>query len=576
MHSNRKARLKHRFCALVLGALVTQAIPLIAREPLVTDHGMVTSSTQYASDIGVEVLRDGGNAVDAAVAVAYALAVTKPSAGNIGGGGFMVIRLASGKTTAIDYREIAPGAATTTMFQDADGNVVPERSREGPLASGVPGTVAGLAYALEHYGTRNLGDLIAPSIELAADGISVTEQMASSLNASREYLSQDSVARALFVRTDTFRAGDRLKQPELAWTLRTIARHGRSAFYHGAVADKIVATMGRLDGLITHEDLRAYQPKEREPIHGTYRGHDIYAMPPPSSGGVAVTGILGVLASYPLGKWGHNSAKTIHYKTEAERHIYADRNYFLGDPEFVGMPITVLTSDAYYRYLRLLIGPEATSSEQVDHISWHTVDSLRAAVPEHPETTHFSVVDAKGNVVSNTYTINGSYGAGYAIAGAGFLMNNEMDDFSAKPGVPNMYGLIGAEANAVAPRKRMLSSMSPTIVCKDGRAILATGTPGGSTIITTTAQIIMNIIDHGMPVHKAVAAPRVHSQWLPDVVYYEPAALSPAVHQDLRGRGHTLEERRQIGEANSIFIDPATGRKHSGADVTRGGTAAGY
>ena len=557
---------------IILGLFI---IP-VASDSSPAKHGMVTSSTQTASDIGLRVLQEGGNAVDAAVAVAYALAVTNPRAGNIGGGGFMVIRLDSGEMTTVDYREIAPGAASRTMFQDEQGNAVTERSREGPLASGVPGTVAGMSYALNRYGTKELSELLAPSIELAREGIPVTSRLSRSLNAHRDYLKQDSVARALFVPSDSFRTGDRFKQPELVSTLQAIVEGGKAAFYEGEIADKIVATMESLGGLITHKDLRRYRPREREPVHGNYRGYDIYSMPPPSSGGITITGILGILEAYPLGKWGYNTAKTLHYKTEAERHIYADRNYFLGDPEFEDMPVDVLTSENYYAYLRTLIGPNATPSSEVDHITWGTVDSLRAGLPEHTETTHFSIVDKAGNVVSNTYTINGSYGAGYAIAGAGFLMNNEMDDFSAKPGVPNRYGLIGAEANAVEPYKRMLSSMSPTIVMKEGKPILATGTPGGSRIITTTAQIIMNIIDHKMPVSEAVAAPRVHSQWLPDAVYYESGALSSETKRILQQKGHTLKERSEIGEANSIYIDPATGLKYSGADTSRGGTVAEY
>ncbi|MCF7803511.1 MAG: gamma-glutamyltransferase [Candidatus Marinimicrobia bacterium] len=559
------------YFALLSGgfASVTGAMPDSA------SHGMVTSSSQYASDIGTEVLKSGGNAVDAAVAVSYVLAVTHPAAGNIGGGGFMVIRLADGTVTTIDYREEAPGSATKTMYQDDNGNVITQLSRVGAKASGVPGTVAGMSYVLEKYGTKSLKTLIEPAIYLAREGFAVDEDLANTLNRHRSYLQRDPVAASQYTKREIFSAGDTLKLPQLATTLERIAEKGKHAFYQGVIAEQIVRTMQNLDGLITREDLRSFKVKERQPIHGTYQGYEIYSMPPPSSGGIALAGILGILEPYPLDKWGHNSAKTLHFKTEAERHIYADRNYFLGDPEFVDMPIQTLTSEPYYSYLRQLISHKATPSEQVSHISWDTADSL-GYVAEHLETTHFSVIDADGNAVANTTTLNGAFGAGYAVEGAGFMMNNEMDDFSAKPGVPNMYGLIGAEANAIEPRKRMLSSMSPTIVTRDRKPVIITGTPGGSTIITTTAQIIMNVIDHGMSIREAVDAKRVHSQWLPDFIYYEEGALTQIDKLLLMQVGHTLKPRQSIGEANSVGIDPATGTIYSGADTSRGGTAAGY
>jgi len=560
-------------CWLSLGLLLT---PLSGAEPVTASMGMVTSSTQYASDIGVEVLEEGGNAVDAAVAVAYALAVTHPAAGNIGGGGFLVLYRHSGEVTAIDYRETAPAGASEKMYQDESGQVVTRLSRVGPLASGVPGTVAGLSYTLEKYGTMPLKRLIQPAISLAREGFTVSPRLARSLNAHRQSLGQNLLARDIYVPRDTLQAGDTLRFPRLANTLDLIADQGASAFYQGHIADNIVETMEMFGGLITREDLKNYTPEERRVIHGTYRGYDIYSMPPPSSGGIAVTGILGVLEAFPVGAWGLNTAKTVHFTTEAERHIYADRNYFLGDPDYVEMPVDVFTSDRYYRYIRSLMTARATPSDQVDHLTWERIDSLRAWLPEHEATTHFSIVDQYGNAVSNTYTLNGSYGAGYAVVESGFLMNNEMDDFSAKPGVPNMYGLIGAKANAIAPGKRMLSSMSPTIVARDGKPVLVTGSPGGSTIITTVAQIIMNVVDHHLPVQEAVAAPRVHSQWLPDYIYLEPGAIAPLDHLRLQHAGHKLRVRGSIGEANSIYIDPDTGLKYSGADVTRGGTVAGF
>jgi len=566
-------------CVLSFFTSVTVPFTTVIAKSLTATHGMVTSSTQYASDIGVQVLKDGGNAVDAAVAVAYALAVTHPYAGNIGGGGFMVLYDNNGVATAIDYREEAPAGATKTMYQDDQGNVITQLSRKGPLASGVPGTVAGFSYALEKYGTKPLKELIEPSIALARDGFEVTERLAQSLNNHRDWLLQDSATAVIYAKAgnDTFRVGEKIRFPKLAQTLQLIADQGPDAFYRGKIAQQIVATMQKLDGLITLQDLENYTVKERTPIHSNYRGYDIYSMPPPSSGGFAVTGILNILEPYPIGEWGFNTAKTIHFKTEAERHIYADRNYFLGDPDYVdNMPMDVLTSTPYYDYLRSLITYKATPSKEVDHISWDTIDSLRSYVPEHQETTHFSVIDKWGNAVSNTYTLNGAYGAGYVIRGAGFLMNNEMDDFSAKPGVPNMYGLIGAEANSIAPGKRMLSSMSPTIVTENGKPYMIVGSPGGSTIITTTTQVIMNVIDHKMSIAEAVAAPRVHSQWLPDYIFEEPNAISTLDSLYLTHAGHKITTVGSIGEANCLLIDPSTGTIYSGADTQRGGTATGY
>lgn len=578
MHSRDKIKITLVF---LLGLLVLQTVNpsnVCASESLTARHGMVVSSTPYASDIGTEVLHNGGNAVDAAVAVAYALAVTHPAAGNIGGGGFMVLYTEDGKATTIDYREEAPSAATKTMYQDENGEVITELSRKGPLASGVPGTVAGMSYALKHYGTKNLRELIEPSIALARDGFTIDSRLARSLNENRDWLSNDSATAVIFTKADrdTFQVGDRFVQPQLAETLERIARNGASAFYTGEIARQIVATMNELDGLITLNDLKNYSVEERTPITGKYHGYQIYSMPPPSSGGIAVTSILGILEPFPLDQWGFNTVKTIHVKTEAERHVYADRNYFLGDPAYVKMPVDVLTSDAYYDYLRSLITDRATPSDQVDHISWSRVDSLRSTLADHRETTHFSIVDEWGNAVSNTYTLNGSFGAGYVIRGAGIIMNNEMDDFSAKPGVPNMYGLIGAEANSVAAGKRMLSSMSPTIVTQNGEPYLIVGSPGGSTIITTTTQIIMNVIDHHMSIDSAVAVPRVHSQWLPDYIFTEPNAIAYQDSLKLVSMGYQIRTIGSIGEANCILVDPETGTLYSGADVKRGGTEAGY
>ena len=536
--------------------------------PVPGSQAMVATSHHKATEVALEVLKNGGNAVDAAVTAGFALAVTQPRSGNIGSGGFMLVAPGDGgPVQAIDYRETAPAAATRTMFQDSEGNVVPQRSRFSHLASGVPGTVAGFALALEEYGTISLAEALAPAIRLARDGFEVPHRFTEGLEQARDRLEPWPATRATFYREDGSapQPGEIFRQPELAATLQRIADQGIEDFYQGETAQLIVAEMERGGGLITLEDLANYQPVIREPVRGNYRGHEIFSMSPPSSGGAHIVQILNILEGYPIGDYGHNSAQTIHLMAEAMKRAYADRSKYLGDTDFVEVPLEGLTSKAYAEALRPGINAEeATPSAQI---------SPGKPLPyESNETTHFSIVDQWGNAVSNTYTINFSYGSGITVAGAGFLLNNEMDDFSAKPGVPNAYGLIGGEANRIEPGKRMLSSMSPTIVRREGRNYLVTGSPGGSRIITTTLQVIMNVIDHGLNIQSAVAAPRIHHQWLPDEIRIE-QGISPDTIDLLEAMGHTVETRSAMGAIQSILVDD-DGRRWGAADPRRSTSSA--
>lgn len=536
--------------------------------PVQGSQGMVATSHTLATEVALKVLKDGGNAIDAAVTAGFALAVTQPRSGNIGGGGFLVYSPGNGDAPeAIDYRETAPAAATETMFQDQDGNVVSERSRFSHKAAGVPGTVAGLALALERNGTLSLSQALTPAIRLAREGFVVPHRFTEGLEQARERLERWPATRATFYKEDGSapQPGEVFRQPELADTLQRIAEQGVKGFYEGETAQLIVAEMQRGEGLITLEDLQNYQPAIRQPVHGTYRGFDIYSMSPPSSGGTHIVQILNILEDYPIGDWGHNSANTIHHMAEAMKLAYADRSEYLGDTDFVAVPLQGLTSKGYADQLRTSI--KADKARPASEIA-----PGKPGPRESPETTHFSVVDRWGNAVSNTYTINFSYGSGITVAGAGFLLNNEMDDFSAKPGVPNAYGLIGGEANKVEPGKRMLSSMSPTIVRKDNRNFLVTGSPGGSRIITTTLQVIMNVIDHNMNIQTAVSAPRIHHQWLPDEIRVE-QGISPDTLDLLRARGHTINTGSAMGAIQSILIGE-DGTLYGGADPRRSTSSA--
>jgi gamma-glutamyltranspeptidase/glutathione hydrolase len=513
-------------------------------------HGMVSSESALASDVGVEVLRKGGNAVDAAVAVGYALAVTMPNSGNIGGGGFMILHDGrTGKDTAIDFREMAPAGATRNMYLDEQGNVVPNKSLFTQAAVGVPGTVAGLEYALAHYGTMKRAELVAPAVKLAQNGFPVGETLAGMFVAEREHLGAWDGTRKVFFHDGKLPVtGDLLRNPDLARSLALIGRDGGKAFYDGPIGAAIVAEAKAHGGLITAADLKNYKVVERVPVRGQYRGYEIVSMPPPSSGGVHVIQILNILSNFPLHDWGHNSAKAIHVMAEAEKRAYADRSEYLGDPDFVKVPVKGLTSPDYAKELAGLIDMNhATPSAQIK--------------PGHPQpyesnqTTQYTVADDHGSVVSVTYTLNTNFGSGIVASGTGILLNNEMDDFSAKPGVPNAYGLVGGDANAVGPMKRPLSSMSPTIVLKDGKPWLATGSPGGARIITTTLQVLVNMIDFGMNPAEAGSAIRFHDQWLPDELRIE-RGLSPDTVAILRGMGHNVVERQAMGVTQTIQITP--------------------
>lgn len=516
--------------------------------PEFSAHGMVATQEAVATRVGVEILKAGGNAIDAAVAVGFTLAVTLPQAGNLGGGGFMLIHSArTGGTVALDYRETAPGASTRDMYLDAKGNVDQRKSRYTRFAAGVPGTVAGLVAALSRYGSMPLQQVIAPAIRLAKEGIIVTPPLAASLEAAREKLLPNAAAARIFYHPDgaPYRPGERLIQKDLAWSLEQIAENGARAFYRDEIAGRIIADMQKHGGPMTAQDLSAYRPVIRRPVEGTYRGHTIRSMPPPSSGGVHLVQILNILEDFPVAFLGHNSADGIHVMAEAMKLAYADRSEHLGDPEFWRVPVAGLTSKRYAARLRQQIRLDRARPSK----------EIKPGNPlpyESNETTHFSVMDRFGNAVSNTYTINFSYGAGIVAEGTGILLNNEMDDFSAKPGVPNAYGLVGGEANAVAAGKRPLSSMTPTIVLRDGKPWLATGSPGGSRIITTTLQIIVNVIDHGMNIAAATAAPRVHHQWLPDELRTE-AGISVDTLDLLRARGHEIAVKNAMGSTQTVM-----------------------
>jgi gamma-glutamyltranspeptidase/glutathione hydrolase len=539
--------------------------------PVEGRHGMVVTGQGMATMAGLEVLKKGGNAVDAAVTIGFVMAVTLPRAGNIGGGGFMLIKPAdSDEVIAVDYREKAPAKAFRDMFLDKDGNADPQLSGYSHLASGVPGTVAGLAYALEKYGTISLAEALAPAIQYAEAGYPLNEEHVSDIKQQEKQLRSFPATEKIFFKEDGsfYSVGDQFVQPDLAKTLKAIAQEGPTVFYEGWIADLIAKQMEANAGLITKEDLANYQPAIRKPVHGTYRGYDIFSMCPPSSGGAHVIQILNVLEGFDMGYLGHNSAESIHLMAEAMIRAYADRAEYLGDTDFVEVPLQGIISKAYAQELRSQINRFKASDGS-------KIKAGNAPRYESDETTHYSIVDQYGNAVANTYTINYSFGSGIVVDGAGFLLNNEMDDFSAKPGVPNAYGLIGGDANAVEPNKRMLSSMSPTIVLKDGNVFLLTGSPGGSRIITTTLQVIMNVIDYQMNIQEAVNAPKIHHQWLPDYIRLE-KGISLDTIKRLVEMGHTVSVQGPMGAASSIHVDPQTGLMYGAADPRRQGMALGF
>lgn len=533
---------------------------------LITDSVMVVSAHPAASETGVAVLRAGGNAVDAAIAVQFALAVVHPAAGNIGGGGFMVVREKDGKTNSLDFREAAPLAATRDMYLDENGEVVRNLSLRGHLASGIPGTVDGMLNAHQKYGSLPWKNLLQPAIDLAYNGVVLTEKEARGLRNIQESLEENNTVTPAHLQGE-WQAGDTLVQRELAETLKRIRDLGRFGFYDGETARMIVDEMERGGGLITQEDLSGYRSVWRRPVYSDYRGHRIISMSPPSSGGTALAQLLMMTEPYPMSSRERGSAATVHLMTEAQRRVYADRSVHLGDPDFYLVPLEGLIDSAYNAQRMSGFDPDqATRSDSVE---------AGMPYPESPQTTHFSIVDADGNAVAVTTTLNGGYGSRVMVAGAGFFLNNEMDDFSSKPGVPNMFGLIGGEANAIAPLKRMLSSMTPTIVEKNGDLFMVVGTPGGATIITSVYQTIVNVIDYNMSMQQAVTHPRHHHQWKPDTIFIEPGALSPEVTEKLTSMGHHIVERSSIGRVDAILVLP-DGRLEGGADPRGDDTAAGY
>ena len=532
---------------------LTQSIPIYDTKsifhPIVAENGMVSSQEELATQAGLQVLKEGGNAIDAAVTVGFTLAVTLPRAGNLGGGGFMLIHLAdSNQNIALDYREKAPLGATADMFLDETGQVDKNKSRFSHLAVGVPGTVAGFTMALAKYGTIPLQRALQPAIELARNGFPVTQDFYDSLVFAQRSLQKHPSSQEIFLPNDGNppTVGTIFRQPDLADSLQLIAEQGKEAFYQGKIAQQIVQEMEAHQGLISLADLANYQPVVRKPVQGNYQGYQIYSMPPPSSGGVHLIQMLNILATFDLKRWGENTAKTIHLMTESMKLAYADRSKYLGDPDFVSVPTNSLISKSYAEQLRTKIElNRATPSQEIS-------PGNPLKISESNDTTHFSVVDQDGNAVANTYTLNFSYGSGITANHTGILLNNEMDDFVAKPGVANAYGLTGGEFNAIAPEKRMLSSMTPTIILKNDQIFLVTGSPGGSRIITTVLQMVINVIDFGMNIAEATTAPRFHHQWLPDQLYLE-AGINQDTRQLLSQKGHQLKESRSIGSTQSIM-----------------------
>jgi len=569
--------MKRQIKVIVLLLVVALNVPMtIAREPVRARHGMVASTNEVASRVGVEIMKRGGNAVDAAIAVAFALAVTHPAAGNLGGGGFMMIRLRDGRTTAIDYREMAPGAAHRDVYLDKSGNLIEGEggSLVGYRAAGVPGTVRGMELALKKYGSGKLtwAQLVEPARQLAGRGFTVTNELARSLYANREYLEKYPETKRIYLKGGRFyQEGELFRQPELAATFARLQRFGPNEFYEGETARLIVADMKRNNGLMTMNDLRGYVAKERAPVLGNYRGYEIISMPPPSSGGAVLIQMLNILEGFDLQKLEANSSDRYHLMAEAMRRAFADRAEYMGDADFVKVPVPGLIDKAYAATLRATINTERASTSEEIHAG-------RPAGYESEQTTHFTVVDAEGNAVANTYTLNNSYGSAAVAKGTGLLLNDEMDDFAAKPGTPNMYGLIQGERNAVAPKKRPLSAMTPTIVLrKDGSLWFTVGSPGGPTIINTVLCVITNVIDYEMNIQQAIDFPRIHHQWLPDELVGEPFGLSGDTQKALTARGHKIAKLRYLGDAEGIMIEEKTGVRLGATDPRRSdGQAVGY
>jgi gamma-glutamyltranspeptidase/glutathione hydrolase len=572
-------------CLCALLASTVAAAPL---RPTHAPHAIVTSVHELASRAGVEMLQSGGNAVDAAVATGFALAVVHPQAGNLGGGGFLLLRNANGETHFIDFREKAPAAATENMYLDAQGNVLPDSNKDSSVVGyrsvGVPGSVAGLVYAEKKYGKLSLEKVIAPAVKLARDGFPLAYEDTQDLKKD-EYLSEFPESKRIFQRDGNYyQPGELLRQPELARTLERIAKNPDD-FYHGAMARELAAAIHKGGGLISAADLAAYEVKEREPIRASYRGYDIISAPPPSSGGVALVEILNILEGFDLAKLGNRSGDAIHLEAEAFRRAFYDRTDFMGDPDFAKIPVAQLIDKKYAAAWRESINPNhASVSKDLKRPAFGELErvaqSRLAAIREPENTTHYSVVDAEGNAVSVTTTLNDSFGSRVTAEGLGFLLNDEMDDFAAKQGVPNAYGLIQGPANAIGPGKRPLSAMTPTIILrkdglKDGKLFLVLGSPGGPTIITTVANILIGVVDFSLDIAEAVNAPRFHHQWLPDEIFIEDR-LSPDTMKVLRSKGYKLNVRHFWGDGECIMIDPKTGERLGASDGRNNGKAVGY
>lgn len=536
----------------------------ITRQPVTAENGMVVTSQHIASEVGAEILKSGGNAVDAAVAAGYALAVVNPCCGNIGGGGFATLHLADGREVFVNFRETAPGAATETMYLDAAGEVIEGLSLKGYKSVAVPGTVLGLDTLLTQYGTLTRAAVMAPAIRLAEEGFVLNEGDAAILAGSASHFTdQPNVASVFMKDGKTLAAGDRLVQRNLASTLKQIAAAGPGAFYKGPIADAVVAASAANGGILSKQDFESYSVTVDEPVRCNYRGYELISAPPPSSGGTAICQILNILEGYPMAELGYHSSQSIHLMVEAMRHAFVDRNFLLGDPAFVNNPLDRLLSESYAAEIRAKIDPAKASTSQ----------EVQPGIEPHEgrETTHYSVVDKAGNAISVTYTINGGFGAKVIAGDTGFFLNDEMDDFTVKPGAANLFGLVQGKTNAIAPGKRPLSSMSPTIVIRNGKTFMVFGSPGGSRIITIVVQVFLNIVEHGMTIQEAVNAPRIHHQWLPDQVSVEPFAVSPDTRVNLEAMGYKIVEQTPWGAAEAILIGPdpalATSQQSSGNDA---------
>ena len=562
-----------RLVTSLVCSLALLPTPNYAKDPVRAQHGMVVAQEPLAAEVGLQVLKNGGNAVDAAVAVGFALAVTFPSAGNIGGGGFMLVRMASGKTTFLDFRESAPQKASRDMYLDDKGNVTKE-SIFGWRASGVPGSVAGLALAHKKFGTQKWNMLLEPAVKLAVDGIVVSPTLAHSLTSENNALSTDPESKRIFLRDGTsYKAGETFKQPELAETLKRIAQFGAKGFYEGATAKQFAAEMAAHGGLITEADLKAYKVQERTPLEGDYKDFHIITAPPPSAGGIGLLQMLSILNGTGYDTDGPDSVKATHYEAEAMRRFYADRSEYLGDPAFYNVPVKALLDKDYTEWRRKTIDPDhATPSEmiapglpkvQVAHVSQY----------ESSETTHFNVVDAQGNAVSFTYTLNNLYGSAVTVPKLGFLLNDEMDDFAAKPGVPNMFGVVGGDANAIEPGKRPLSSMTPTIITKGGKLFMVVGAPGGSRITTGVMEVILDVLDFHMNPQDAVDLPRFHEQWKPDMLYLQ-NGFPPQAAESLRAMGYEIKPIGGVAIVEAIVVN--NGALEGGTESRRNGKVAGY